>query len=122
MISKEKKDYKAGDKIFKISFNSDYSIEEMEVEKVGNKYMYLSNDHRYEFGEGNTEYQWSNKDCVTGYYLENLFTSKEEVEEEVYKRRLIKKIDFNNTSLNTFLGKLSVEILENITKELKINV
>jgi hypothetical protein len=122
MISKEKKNYKAGDKIFKISYNSDFFIEEIEVEKIGNKFMYLSNDHRYEFGEGITEYRGSSKDWYVGYRIENLFTTREEVEEEVYKRRLIKKIDFNcNPSLNYFLDKLSPSLLSLIHKEITEN-
>jgi len=122
MISKEKKNYKVGDKIFRISYDSDFFMEEMEVEKIGNKFMYLSNDHRYEFGEGNTECKWSNKDWYAGYCLESLFASREECEEEIYKRKLIKKIDFNcNTNLTTFLDKLSPSLLSLIHKEITEN-
>jgi hypothetical protein len=118
MISKEKKDYKAGDKIFKISFNSDYSIEEMEVEKIGNKYMYLSNDHRYEFGKLYTECKWSNKEWDSAHYLESLFASREEADEEINRHGLIKKMAFNNTSIYSFLSKLSTGLLNNIYEEI----
>jgi hypothetical protein len=89
MISKEKKDYKVGDKIFIISYYFDYFIEEMEVEKIGSKFMYLSNQHRYEFGEDYTTIKWSY--WTIGYYLRNLFTDKAEAEKEAYKRNLTKE-------------------------------
>ena len=125
MISKEKKDYKVGSVIYIIITHLDhFSIQEVLVEKIGSKYMYLSNKHKYEFGDDCTTYKCSSKDWITGYYLESLFTDKSEAEKEAYKRDLARRIEnnFRRNSIGLFLKSINVKLLEDIAKELKIDV